>query len=287
LSIKRVRVLYVGNTAGAMTSTADWLSNNGHEARIIMESRYDPWGLTFKSPNARMVDESEIFHKVIHDEIKKFKPTHIHINSSVNGAAVARAASPYVPIVFHYHGGDVRGRLYTHRSVRLNCDKLIVSTPDLKMYGEWWSCPIQSKFTYRGGRKPGTAISLLPPSLHFDFEHQCKKYAKIKGLDLTLIDTRKGERVAHDDLPELLSKYEYYLDFKGVRVPGALSMAAKEAYAVGCKVIHDSDLSKVVDDYIERTPEDYLNLYLSIKQPSMAITALRLGYSLPRSMIMR
>ena len=284
---KKVRVLYIWNTAGAMTPTADWLNNNGHKARIIMGQSNDLWGLTSKSASARMVTDNESFYEVVRSEIEQFKPTHIHVNSSINGLAVARVASPYIPMVFQYHGGDVRGRLYAHFRVRFFSERIIVSTPDLKMYGEWWTCPVSSEFTYKGGRKPGTAVTILPPSIHFDFENQCQKYAKIKGLDLTIIDCRKGERIPHDEMPEFLSQFEYYLDFKGVRIPGALSLAAKEAYSVGCKVIHDSNLSKVVDDFVERTPEDYLKLYLSLKRPSSIVTALRLGYCLPRDLLLR
>lgn len=283
----RVRVLYIWNTAGALTPVANWLSKNGHKARIVMGAWFYKWGYASDSDIMAMVEKPANFFSVVRQEIRKFKPTHIHVNSSISGLVIARAMCPFIPILFHYHGTDVRGRLYPHARVKFLADKSMVSTPDLKMYAEWWGCPVEEIFTYRGGREPRTAVTILSPSVHFDFENQAKKYAKMKNLKLTIIDCRKGEQVPHEELPEFLSKFEYYLDFKGVRIPGALSLIGKEAYTVGCKVIHDSDLSKAVDDFIEKTPEDYLNLYLSLKSPSMLKTAARLAYCLPRAYLLK
>jgi len=44
--------------------------------------------------------------------------------------------------------------------------------PDFKMYGEWWGGPVGKQFTYKGGRKSGTALTIIPPTIHFDFENQ-------------------------------------------------------------------------------------------------------------------
>ena len=266
-----------------MTPVADWLNENGHEARIVMGEQYDTFGLTSRSKHARMVPEGASFYDALRDEVDALQPTHIHVNGSLNGLTVARAEAPYAPSVFQYHGGDVRGRNYIHLRVRLLADKVIVSTKDLDIYGEWYGCPVEKRFQYQGGREEGTALIILPPTIHFDFSRQAKEYARRHGLKLTIVDCTKGERIPSEEMPEFLSKFEYYLDFKGVRKAGTLSKAAMEAFAIGCKVVHDSDLNHVITEYGIRTPQDYLNLYRSQRRPSLAKTAARLAFAIPRS----
>jgi len=268
-----------------MTPVAEWLNQHGHEAKIVMRRKYDPFVLTSNSSCAVMVGSPKEFYNAVRREIREFNPTTIHVNSILEGLILSRALAPFVPIVFQYHGSEVRGRLKAHPRVRLAADKIIVSTSDLQRYGEWYDGPVDSMFFYRGGRKKGTALIILPPTIHFNFNRQAKKFSEMHGLELTIVDCRVGERIPHDEMPEFLSRFEFYLDFKGVTVQGAFSLIAKEAYAVGCKVIHDSNLSKAISNYRTRTPEDYLKLYESLAKPSAVITAARLAYSLPRALL--
>ena len=60
-----LRVVYVWNTAGALTQVADWLSDNGHESRILMRTESDPYGTTARSPNAVMTGTSKEFFKSV------------------------------------------------------------------------------------------------------------------------------------------------------------------------------------------------------------------------------
>ncbi|MHA1770219.1 MAG: glycosyltransferase [Candidatus Thorarchaeota archaeon] len=281
-----LRVLYLENTAGALTAVADWLHENGHMAKIIIRRHLDMYGLTLRSPTAIAVNGSPQFFQEIRKQIKKMKPTHIHVNTSITALAVARSVAPYTPIVFHYHGSEVRGRKFVHPEVQLLADKIIVSTADLRKYGEWYPCPISKEFYYRGGRKKGTAVIIISKAVPKDPIEKVKEICQAKNLQLTIIDCRKGDWISSDDMPSFLSQFEYYLDVRGLPYQGTISKTAMEAMSVGCKILHETDLSRPLKYYKKATPIDYVNLYRSMKKPSILLTPLRLAYSLPRSIFL-
>ncbi|MFW9965281.1 MAG: glycosyltransferase [Candidatus Sifarchaeia archaeon] len=269
--MKRLRVLFVGNTAGAMTPVADWLCAKGHEA-IILEVYYnDKYELTSRSPYARMSTSANNFVLSIKKAIQDLNPTHIHVNAYYSNLPVIKACSLFTPVIMHYHGIEIRFRKRIHPTVRLFADKVIVSTPDLKKYGEWYGCPIPKEFYYRGGRESGTAVIFFGKVLPLadtdektrDAEIICNKL----GLKLTIINNQKGESVPSSQMPEFLSKFEYLFDFKGLTHSPIFSKTALEALSCGVKVIHDSNLNKVYTSYPIKTPQDYYELYLSVKSP--------------------
>ncbi|MHA2136221.1 MAG: hypothetical protein ACXAEN_15145 [Candidatus Thorarchaeota archaeon] len=121
------KVLFLDNTAGAITPLAEWLVKKGHVGRIIIRKNLDPYGLTTDSPTAIVVDSSPEFFKTIRQEIRRVRPTHIHVNSTTTGLTVARTTAPYTPVVFHYNGSEVRGRPFVHPEVKLDSfDDLLV-----------------------------------------------------------------------------------------------------------------------------------------------------------------
>jgi len=274
-----VRVLFLWNTAGAMTPVSDWLNDHGHESVIIMHKSYDPYGSTSCAKSARLPDTLPDFYSTIVREIASFRPHIIQVNSNVRILLIARAFAPFTPVVFMYHGSDVRGRKRIHPEVALLADKVIVSTRDLSRYGELYTCPTPKHFYYRGGRMKDTALLIISRSCPVDRTDDARRFCQEHGLDLTIVDCRKGEHVPHSEMPVFLSRFEYYLDLRGVN---ALSKTAMEALECGCKVVPE-DMSGVLTSYKKTTPEDYLRLYLSMKRPSLLLTPIRLAVALPWS----
>ena len=203
-----VKVLYVWNTAGASTPISDWLNLNGHQSTIIMHSDYDGFGMTSKAISSILPTTLKDYYEAIVRTIKTFQPTHIHINSNRRALPIARAAAPRTPIIFQYHGDDVRFRKKVHREVRFLSDKIIVSTPDLQRFGRVFRNPVDIAFSPKGGRMEGTALFLIGADVYTDKMDLVTKYCLDHNLELTVIDCRKGERVPFSEMPELLSKYE-------------------------------------------------------------------------------
>jgi len=277
-----MRVLYVWNTAGASTPISDWLINNGHKSKIIMHSDYDTYGMTRGALSSILPTSLRGLYDTIVKTIREFQPTHIHINSNVTLVPIVRATAPFTPIIFQYHGDDVRDRKRIHTEVQFLTDRVIVSTPDLAQFGKVFGCPIDSSFYPRGGRKTGTALLIIAGNAREDKSDIALDYCKQNGLDLTVVDCRKGEKIPFAEMPEFLSSFEYYFDFKGIN---ALSKKAMEAMSCGCKVIPE-DMSEILTDFHRTTPADYVRLYRSTQVVGMVKTGLRLGLSLPWSKIL-
>jgi len=265
-----MRVLYLWNTAGALTPVADWLVENGHQAKILMSSRYDVFGSTSMSRTARMVYSRGEYYKAMVSELLTYQPTHIHVNQSLQSLVLARLLHPRTPIVFQYHGVEVRYRDRVHHEMVL-ADKVIVSTPDLERYGEWYDRPVDKMFYYRGGRIKKTALMLYAPFFMKDLRKAAKEWCRERGIELRILDREKGEGVPYRDMPEFLSKFEYYLDFKGYGDTRAISRLAVEALACGCRVVSDTDSNHVIETYRFARPEMYFDLYHSMRRPSVSI----------------
>ncbi|MFW9965144.1 MAG: hypothetical protein ACFFCX_16350 [Candidatus Sifarchaeia archaeon] len=272
-----MRVLYLWNPAGALVPVADWLLDNGHTARIIMSKEFDLFGNTSISPAAIMVNSSkEYWFEVIH-QLLCYHPTHIHVNASLPSLVLARLLRPSTPIVFQYHGIEVRYRKSVHEEMAL-ADKVIVSTPDLSEYGEWFDRPVAKMFHYRGGRKHGTALMFYADFFMKDLRNEAKKWCDERGFDLTIIERGKHEGIPYLLMPTFLSQFEYFLDFKGYGDPKAISRLAIEAYACGCKIVSDTNPSRVITDYELPKPEIYINLYKSLSRPPVSFRRMNIAY---------
>jgi len=262
----------VGNTAGAMTPVAEWLCENGHKAIILEVYHNDAYELTSRSPCARMSASPSDFVTSIKRAIRDLNPTHIHVNAYYSNLPVIKAYSPFVPVIMHYHGIEIRFRKRIHPTVRLFADKVIVSTPDLKKYGEWYGCSMPKEFYYHGNRQLGTAVMffgrVLPLANIDEKTRDAEKICKELGLKLTIINTQIGQTIPSQEMPEFLSKFEYLFDFKGLTHSPIFSKTALEALSCGVKVIHDSDVNKIYTTYPIKTPKDYYDLYVSVSGPS-------------------
>ncbi|MEM4735355.1 MAG: hypothetical protein QXS20_06495 [Candidatus Thorarchaeota archaeon] len=126
-----MRILFIWDTAGAMTPVAEWLNEQGHESAVLMHSAYDRYGRTSISKTSVLFDTLREFYTGILSTIRRMRPTHIHVSCNLRALTIARAGAPHLPMVMQYHGDDVRDRESVHIDVRLLADKVIVSTPDL------------------------------------------------------------------------------------------------------------------------------------------------------------
>lgn len=266
-----MRVLYLWNTAGALSPVADWLIDHGHQARIIMSSEFDLFGNTTISKAAHMVGSGLLYYRAVVKELIQFKPTHIHVNASLPSLVLARLIQPCIPIVFHYHGIEVRYRSEAHSEMVL-ADKVIVSTPDLRKYGEWYDRPVDRRFHYQGGRRDRTAVMFYADFYMSDLRVQAQEWCDERGIDLTIIERDKG--ISYQEMPRFLSTFEYYLDFKGYGDPNAISRLAIEAAACGCKIVSDTDPSRIITEYHFPQPEEYIKLYQSLKNPPFSLRRL-------------
>ena len=223
-----------------------------------------------------MVHSAADFYKEVINQVKTFKPDIVHVSSAVKALVVARLHAPRIPMVLTYHGTDVRGRKKVHAEAKL-ADVIAVSSPDLAKYGKWFDRPICSIFHYRGGRQEGTALMLFQSNFVADTREHARQWCAMRGIKLTILDRSKSNyiTVPYIEMPDLYSKFEYYLDFKGNTGENfALSKAAMEAFACGCKVFHESG---PITHIKFASPDEYYQLYLTLKRASLFVAIKRLA----------
>jgi hypothetical protein len=258
-----MKVLYAFNVAGAFSRVAKYLNSTGHKARIIGRSDLDVLGLTKDSGCAVMVNGAKRLYLELIKQIFRFRPNIIHVSSSMELLRIARRFAPRTPIIMSYHGTDIRGKpLEEAKRAAELADFIHVTTPDLQMYGEWIDRVIGEHFYYRGGREDDTALMYYSPHFPVDCRNTARRLCLERELTLTFLDSTdpEYEPIPNKDMPHLYSKYEYYLDLKGI--PDARSLCALEALACGCKVIHDPYLPALTsDDYPLAKVDAYITLY--------------------------
>jgi hypothetical protein len=148
-----------------------------------------------------------------------------------------------------------------------------VTTPDLQQYGTWIDRVVDDYFHYRGGRNPDTALMYYSPHYYVDSRKAAYKWCAERGITLTLIDRSDPnyEPIPNKEMPFVYSAHEYYLDWKGQKDEiEALSRAALEAMACGCKVVHDQDTEKIItpENYRLGQSQDYIDLYETLSKAS-------------------
>jgi len=256
-----LKVLFVRNTAGACSSIAMWLKKNGHEVRVLDIRERDRFGRISLFGESLLCDDWAELNTLIRSSITDWKPDVVHVNAADIYLVICRLASLKVPIVLQFHGSEIRGKKKLPINARL-ADAIIVSTPDLTEYGEWYGSPTADIFTDKGGRELGTGLLVHDSKSRIDERKTARAFCDTNGIDLTI-----AQNIRHEKMPWLLSRFEYYLDFKRL---GALSKLALEAAACGCHIVHLDSKGVVwplppADVKSHQTnPEKYLVLYKSL-----------------------
>lgn len=256
-----MKVLYLWNTAGAFTPVADWLNDNGHSAKILMRHSHDPYDLTSCSDSAIMAGSVWSFYIRMVLLILFWRPDVLHV-SGVDVLRYTKKFSRNIPIWFTYHGSEIRSYGAVHDIVR-TADFVSVTTRDLTDYGIWIDRPISSDFRYVGGRVFGTTLMYYCKNFDENRIEIGRQYAMERGLLFALLNCDEIT-IPNNEMPALLSKYEYYLDFKGYKGKDApFSKIALEALMCGCKVVHEDGIGgyEVTKGYDFVTCEEYFERY--------------------------
>jgi hypothetical protein len=269
----KVKVLYLWNTAGVFTPIAEYLIDNGGDAKILSRYEFDIYHHTQDSRAAYMVNTPLDYYLAGMKLVLKYRPDIIHINGSLKMLPLARILAWRTPIVFTYHGSDVRNPTgKPHKEVVELSDHITVTTSDLEQYGHYIERPLDSRFYYRGGRRSDTALMFYKRHFYVDRREAARQWAEKRDIELTILDENNPIfPLPFHEMPKLLSQFEYYLDWKGQKEElYALSKTALEALACGCKVVHDSAVNKAIkpEEWHDCGVRPYLELYASLHKAS-------------------
>ena len=189
-------------------------------------------------------------------------------------------------IVLHYHGSDINHPGRSKNIIRIICRSMadmILYNQELHKEKIRTITNVKRHFIENGtdtdmffDKNSNKKNTLAFISSNLDKKKSVefiRKTQKKHSLELDIIDTDDGF-VPHDKLPDLLNKYEFFIDIKvtnyGLFLKDELSNLATQALACGCNVYHDFGNGVVLIQEIpkDRKPEFVLkklfHLYQSI-----------------------
>jgi glycosyltransferase involved in cell wall biosynthesis len=229
----RTRVLHVWNTAGVASVIAKFTDRGfGTSSTVITRRAADRVGLT---TYGRAFDDgpARFFLRAL-SMAREADLVHVH---SLDRIVPWLKRLYGKPVVLHYHGTDIEGRWGEKQARWSRADFIAVSTPNLLEGAPDRAVHIPNPvdtdiFRPVGGeRPPNSAVSF-----RYGMEGEAEALAARLGLKLTWYDRWT---VPHAQMPDVLSRFAYYIDLR--KPPGhgearSVGKAALEALAVGCQV---------------------------------------------------
>ncbi len=233
---RRIRVLHVWNTGGAASVIAKFSDRLcGTESTVIARKAADPVGLTtygrtYGDGAARFFLRALAMSRAADV---------VHVHSLDRLVPWLKRLYPSKPVVMYYLGSDIRGRWDEKAPRWRRADFVGYTTSDLADGAPASAvqvfCPVDTDAfpLSEGARKPNSALSI-----RYGMEEEARRYASEHSLEITVVE--RGS-VPYTEMPGLLSKFEYFLDFR--RPSGregaveCLGKAALEALSSGCKAV--------------------------------------------------
>ena len=228
------RILHVWNTAGVASVIAKFSDRDfGTSSTVITRRAADRVGLT---TFGTVYDDgpARFFIRALRQS-GRADLVHVHSLDRI---------VPWVkriygkPVVMHYHGTDIEGRWEEKRPRWSKADYVAVSTPNLLAGAPARAVHVHNPIdTDIFGPAPVPREPASAVSFHYGMDAEAAAAAKKLGLALSWLDRWS---VRHEDMPNVLSKYEYYIDMRkppAHLVARSVGKAALEALACGCSVV--------------------------------------------------
>jgi len=266
-----MKILHVWNTAGVGSVIAKYMDRLfGTQSSVVYRRVFDPYGLTTYGELWDCGAKMFVLRCLL--KARRFDIVHVHSLDKI--VPLLKMLYPEKSIVLHYHGTDIRGKWTLKQKYWSKADLILYSTMDLlddetPKYAVYTPNPVDTEIFHPADTKPSPKTAF-----HFSYNADdiAAKYAEKHGLKLTIYDKEKQGAIQHSRVPEVLCRYEYYIDVKrtadGILIKGPLSKTGLEALACGLKVITwNSEIIKglPLENHPENIAEQICNLYLKIK----------------------
>lgn len=231
-----MKILFIGDICGIASLQRKYLKQlYGIEGNVVQRVRYDLGGVSqfYKATmkgSSNSLKTYSISQSLVHDVV------HVHAYDTLVRWVKWLARKP---IVLQYHGSDIRWRREEKRKYYKHADQIIVSTPDLledMPEATYLPNPVDTELFVPRKKKfcLGTAFHFL-----YDADDYAKEFTETYSLSLVTHD-RSVDPIPYYEMPQVLSKYEYYVDVRrsNGKIVECLSRTALEALACGVKVIN-------------------------------------------------
>ncbi len=251
-----MKILQVWEWAGIASIMSHYLKKAGHECLVLKSQDYFGY-LPFYGQ--KLITRTDYFRLVL--ELPKEYDV-IHVHADIKTALNIRKAYPDKKIIFEYHGTEARrGNDLNLALIKRDMDHVFYSTKDLEKYIPYGEhLPNITDVEHFSKRELGEgALAIISGGMNIEL---ARSIVKKLNLDVRIIVRDLKACTQYNDMPELLSKYDTYVDLK---VVDALSATALQALAMGLKVIQTN--GRVVTQMQEQhKPEKVIKRLLEVYQ---------------------
>jgi len=255
--MRSLRVLHIWNTAGVASVIAKYMDRIlGTRSLVVYRRAFDRYGVT---TYGELWDcGAKVFALRCLLLARKFDLIHVHSFDKL--VPYLKLLYPSKPIVLHYHGTDIRGKWLQKQKYQSKADAILYSTPDLLNHetpklAVYLPNPVDTDLFYKFPgifQKPKTALAF---KYQLDMD-KANRYAKKYGLSIEFLE----RNIPYRKMPEILNKYEYYID--QTQIP-SLSKTALEALACGLKVVRwDGEIVEGLPE--EHRPENVIRRLIEV-----------------------
>lgn len=229
--------LNIGDTAGVASLLSKYLSLfYSIESEVVGYSHLDTMGITAHY-GGKLLPRSSLSSARLLLMAFRFPAIHLHVH--VDLAPRLRALYPRKKLIVHWHGEELRLKGWGGVSgITLAADATFVSTEDLLPGAPegvvYLPNPVDTELfrPIPSLRRENTALYLVKRQRNEDREWAIRLASRL-GLELEVRD-RVAQPVEYSRMPELLNRYEYYIDRNYIH---SLSKTALEALSCGVKVL--------------------------------------------------
>ncbi len=265
-SVVTMKVLHIWDHAGVSGILATYQRGMGYDVEVIKRDGFDPHGINEYYGIKIYRGRARNFYFFLIRETKNWDLIHFHADFI--------HLLPFIrkPIVLHFHGSELRNRKVKISHLRLiqkisSIKEILVATPDLLSilpHATWLPTPIDTEHfshsLFVRNSKQNTALYIHN---WYESGDHAGELAERYGLELTVLNRAKNERIPYEHMPEYLSQFEYFIDRKEIH---SLSKTGLEALMMGLKVIKGWTGKRAIQEestlhYPDKVAEMTLNIY--------------------------
>ncbi|HEV2120555.1 MAG TPA: hypothetical protein VGS11_10715 [Candidatus Bathyarchaeia archaeon] len=220
-----MKILHIFNQGGVSSTLAPIMDENcGTVSRVVTRTALN----RFRFP-AEEIDKGA-WGFVLNAAKIALKADVVHVNGGIPTHNFLKKILSWKDHVMHFHGSESRGK-----KIEIDGSLQLYSSPDMI-----YSLPSSAIYL----PNPVDRSIFAPQDIHgegkamtfsYNASDVAEEFARQRGLELTVLD----RRYTWNQIPDLFSHFEYYIDSK--RMKGELikarSMTALQALACGLKVI--------------------------------------------------
>jgi len=238
-----LKILYIWDIGGDSYLAAKFQRKIGHEADVIKNSGYNPYGLVefYGGKEFKTIFWVGEFYAYSILKAKRYDLIHVHCLYKM--IPILRRLYPDKKIILHYHGTDCRVTpLDKRKKAEKMSDMVLLSTPDLKEYvpeGIYVPNPIDTELFKFKKSQSDNAFTIL---VRKNKVQLIQNYLKENNF---MIDFKVHEAGLHptpySKMPELFHKYGIYIDLKFTcdkSIIPTLSNTGRQALSCGLKVLN-------------------------------------------------